>query len=84
MDENTRDVLLSLIALISAVVTPLIVVYVNRLTMKKVHVIEGKLDENHKLVNGHLSALIQTTKELATANERARADAEDKQKSKKH
>lgn len=80
MDENTRDVLLSVIALISAVVTPIVVVYVNRQTMKKVHVIEGKLDENHKLVNGHLAALIQTTKDLATANERARADAETKHK----
>lgn len=78
MDANTRDVLLSLIALISAVVTPLIVLYVSIKQGKKLNTVENKLDENHKLVNGHLSALLQTTKDLATATERARAKAETK------
>lgn len=78
MDENLKEVLLAVIALISAIVTPLIVLYVSIKQSKKLNTVESKLDENHKLVNGHLSALLQTTKDLATATERARAKAETK------
>lgn len=75
MDANTKDVLMALIALISAVVTPLIVVYVNRLTMKKV---EGY----HKEVNGKMGQLLETTASLATATEKARQVEADAQKRK--
>lgn len=70
MDANTRDVLMSVIALISAVVTPLVVVYVNRQTNKKVDVIENKLDESHKQMNGNLDKLIKSTADLATLTEK--------------
>lgn len=80
MDANTKDVLMALIALISAVVTPLIVLYVNNKTIKKLSTVEGKLDENHRLTNGHMAKLIETTKELATATEKARGKAENKNK----
>lgn len=80
MDGNTKDVLMAVIALISAVVTPLVVVYVNNRTNKKIVTIENKLDENHKLTNGHMTALLQTTKDLATAQEKARGVAEQKKK----
>jgi len=79
MDANTKDVLMALIALISAVVTPVIVVYVNSRTNKKVEIIETKLDENHRLTNGHMTQLLQTTKDLATATEKARAQGEKKE-----
>lgn len=80
MDDNTTKVLMALISLISAVVTPLVVVFVNRKTNKKVdancrklEVVEDKLDESHKQMNGNLDKLIKTTAELATAQEKARA-----------
>lgn len=73
MDANTKDVLMAVIALISAVVTPLVVVYVNKQTNKKV-------DEYHKEVNGKMGQLLETTKELATAQEKARAQGEAKNK----
>lgn len=78
MDANTKDVLMALIALISAVVTPLIVVYVNQKQIKKLNTVETKLDENHRLTNGHMQKLLETTASLATATEKARAKAEDK------
>jgi len=65
MDDNTREVLIALLALISAVVTPMVVVYVNNRTNKKI-------DGYHKEVNGNMSKLIETTKELATATEKAK------------
>jgi hypothetical protein len=71
MDANTKDVLMAVIALISAIVTPVVVVYVNRQTNKKV-------DEYHKEVNGKMGQLLETTKDLATANEKARAQSEKK------
>lgn len=81
MDGNTKDVLMAIIALISAVVTPLIVLYVNKRQLEKIDTVEKKLDENHKLTNGHMTTLLQTTKELATAQEKARGVAEQKKKS---
>jgi hypothetical protein len=80
MDANTKDVLMALIALISAIVTPLIVLYVNQKQVKKINIIENKLDENHKLTNGHMTALLETTKQLATATEKARAEDAAKKK----
>lgn len=72
MDDNTRIVLLALMTLISAVVTPIVVVYVGRVQSKKIGIVEKKLDENHALTNGHLTNLLQTTKDLATATEKAK------------
>lgn len=57
---------MALITLISAIVTPIVVVYVSKQTNKKV-------DEYHKEVNGKMGQLLETTKELATAQEKARA-----------
>lgn len=76
MDGNTKDVLMAIIALVSAVVTPFIVLYVNKRQLEKIDTVEKKLDENHKLTNGHMSTLLETTKQLATANEKARHVAE--------
>lgn len=70
MDANTKDVLMAVIALISAVVTPLVVVYVNKQTNKKVDVVEKKLDESHKQMNGNLDKLIKSTADLATLTEK--------------
>ena len=75
MDANTKDVLMALIALISAVVTPLIVVYVGRQNYNKVNGLTTKVDEYHKAVNGNMEKLLNTTAELATANEKARNEA---------
>lgn len=80
MDANTKDVLMALIALISAVVTPLVVVYVGRVNAAKIASVKEKVDEYHKEVNGKMGTLLETTKELATAQEKARADAETKHK----
>jgi ABC-type bacteriocin/lantibiotic exporter with double-glycine peptidase domain len=73
MDANTKDVLMALIALISAIVTPIVVVYVGKINAKKV-------DDYHKEVNGKMGLLLETTKQLAT--EKARADEEDAKKKK--
>lgn len=91
MDDNTTKVLMAIIALVSAVVTPIVLVYVTRKQNEKidanqvqitgkVDVVEKKLDENHRLTNGHMTTLLETTKDLATAQEKARADAADKPK----
>lgn len=74
MDANTKDVLMALIALISAIVTPLIVLYVNQKQVKKLNVMNEKVDGYHKEVNGNMAKLLETTKELATAQEKARAE----------
>lgn len=79
MDANTKEVLMAVIALISAVVTPLIVLYVSQKQVKKLNTVEQKLDENHRLTNGHMTQLLETTKQLATATEKARAENEKKQ-----
>ena len=65
MDDNTTKVLMAVIALIGTIVTPIVVVYVAKQTNKKV-------DAYHKEVNGHMTQLLETTKDLATANEKAR------------
>lgn len=75
MDANTKDVLMALIALVSAVVTPLVVVYVGRQNSNKVNGLTNKVDEYHKAVNGGFQKLLDTTAELATANEKARNEA---------
>ena len=65
MDDNTKDVIVALISLISAVITPVIVIYVNKRTNKKV-------DEYHKAVNGNMEKLLKSTKDLAVSDERTR------------
>lgn len=72
MDANTKEVLMAVIALISAIVTPIVVVLAAKIQAKKIDVVEKKLDENHKLANGHFTQLLKTTAELATAQEKAR------------
>lgn len=87
MDDNTTKVIMAIIALVSAVVTPLVLVYVTRKQNEKidanqvqitskVDIVEKKLDENHQLTNGHMTKLLETTAELATANEKVRAASE--------
>lgn len=76
MDDNTTKVLMAVIALISAVVTPIVLVYVTKKQNEKIDVVEKKLDENHRLTNGHMAALLETTKQLATAQEKARGKKE--------
>jgi len=73
MDANTKDVLMALIALISAIVTPLIVLYVNHKQGQKLNSMNDKVEGYHKEVNGNMQNLLQTTKDLATATEKARA-----------
>lgn len=70
MDANTKEVLMALIAFLSAVVTPIVVVYVGKQTHKKVEVIEKKLDETHKQMNGNMDKLIKSTADLATLTEK--------------
>jgi hypothetical protein len=70
MDDNLKEVLMSLIALISAIVTPIVVVYVNSKTNKKMDVVEKKLDESHRQMNGNLDKLIKSTEDLATLREK--------------
>lgn len=65
MDDNTTKVVLSVIALVSAIVTPFVLVIVTRMQNKK---IEGY----HNEVNGKMSKLLQTTADLATAKEKAK------------
>lgn len=82
MDDNTTKVIMAIIALISAIVTPLILLYVTKKQNEKldnnqagiVQVAE-KVDTYHKEVNGKMGELLETTKQLATAKEKARADA---------
>ena len=76
MDGNTKDVLMALIALISAIVTPLIVVYVGRQNANRLTGIKDRVEEYHKEVNGKMGLLLQTTKDLATAQEKARNESE--------
>lgn len=87
MDANTKDVLMALIALISAVVTPLIVVYVGNRTKKSITDemggVKTKVEEYHKEVNGKMGLLLEKTVDLATATEKARAKAETEQKERK-
>ena len=91
MDANTKDVILAIIALISTIVTPLVLLYVTKNQNKKIadnhvdtkkdieHVVE-KVEVYHKEVNGNMSKLLETTKDLATATEKAKNIAEDKSK----
>lgn len=83
MDENLKEVLLAVIALISAVVTPIVLVYVTRKQNEKidanqvqitgkVDVVEKKLDESHKQMNGNLDKLIKSTADLATLTEKSK------------
>jgi hypothetical protein len=76
MDDNTTKVLMAVIALVSAVITPLVVVWVGKMQAKKI-------DDYHKEVNGKMGLLLETTKDLATAAEKARNEAEEKAKGKK-
>lgn len=39
---------------------------------EKMDVVEKKLDENHKLNNGNLTKLLETTEKLATAQEKSK------------
>lgn len=76
MDDNTTKVVMAIIALISAVVTPLVVVIATKMQNKKIDTIETKLDENHKQQNGNLTKLLETTSQLATAKEKAKNEKE--------
>lgn len=89
MDDNTTKVVMAVIALISAVVTPLVLVIVTKMQNKQIATnqaetktaigtVTEKVEVYHKEVNGNMAKLLDTTKELATANEKARASAEDK------
>jgi len=76
MDANTRDVLM---ALITMVITPLVVLYISRKQAKRiddvkteVQTVKTNVEEYHKAVNGNMEKLLETTKELATAQEKAR------------
>jgi len=75
MDDNTAKVLMAAISLIGAIVTPLVVVWVGRIQGKKTR---DKVDAYHHEVNGNMAKLLETTKQLATAQEKARADNEKK------
>lgn len=87
MDANTKDVLMAIIALISAVVTPLILLYVTKKQNEKIDnnqvaltanqtQIAAKVEEYHKEVNGHMTQLLKTREDLGAANEKVRAAAE--------
>lgn len=89
MDDNTTKVIMAIIALISAVVTPLVLVIVTKMQNKQIATnqvetkaaiggIQDKVEVYHKEVNGNMSKLIDTTRELATAREKVRASVEDK------
>jgi hypothetical protein len=85
MDDNTHDVLMAVVTLISAIVTPLILVYVTRKQNEKIDAnkkgidkVVEKVDEYHKEVNGNMSKLLETTKELATATEKAKHESDKK------
>lgn len=76
MDDNTTKVIMAIIALVSAVVTPLVLVYVTRKQNEKidanqvqitskVDIVEKKLDENHQLTNGHMTKLLETSECLS-------------------
>jgi len=80
MDANTRDVLM---AIITMVITPLVVLYINRKQAKRiddvkveVQAVKSNVEEYHKAVNGNMEKLLETTKDLATAKEKARGEAE--------
>lgn len=68
MDDNTAKVLMAIIALIGTVVTPIVVVYVNNRTNKKV-------DAYHKEVNGKMGELLETTKKLGKEEGKAEEKA---------
>lgn len=72
MDDNTTKVLMAVIALVSTIVTPLVVVYVGKMNSIKIKEVKEKVDEYHKEVNGNMARLLDTTEQLATANEKAR------------
>ena len=85
MDDNTKDILMAIIEIISVIVTALMLIRVNRSNVKiddvknDVHTVHTKVDEYRKEINGHMTALLETTKDLATAKEKARGEAENKQ-----
>ena len=80
MDANTRDVLM---ALITMVITPLVVLYISRKQAKRIEAVKTEVqsvktnvEEYHKAVNGNMEKLLNTTAQLATATEKARAEGE--------
>lgn len=83
MDPNTATVLNSVLDIISIIVTGIMVVYVARNNKKvdavksDVSTVNSKVEEYHKEVNGKMGLLLETTKQLATANEKARSEKED-------
>lgn len=59
------------ISIVTGVVS--IATLIIQLKMKaKVETVDKKLDANHEQQNGNLTKLLETTKELATANEKAK------------
>lgn len=70
---NAYELILGIVTLVfSAIITPLMIYYLNKKSNEKVDVVEKKLDANHEQQNGNLTKLLETTKELATANEKAK------------
>jgi len=83
MSESTMALIRTILSFFTAVVTlitPVVVWRLNRKQGKKIDVVENKLDENHKQMNGNIDKLVETTKQLAISQEKARAKEEDKPK----
>lgn len=87
MDDNTTKVVMAVIALVGTVITPVVLVWVTKQqnkfiaknqaeTVKNQEAIAQKVEVYHKEVNGNMSKLLETTKELATAKEKVRANEE--------
>lgn len=79
MDANTAAVLNSILNIVSIVVTALMLVYVAK-SNKKINAVQEKVEGYHKEVNGKMGELLETTRQLATAQEKARGEAENKGK----
>ena len=79
MSQATMDLVRTILSFFTAIVTLITPIVVWRIN-KKVVTVETKLDENHKQMNGNIDKLVETTKQLATAQEKARAKEEDKPK----
>lgn len=82
MDDNTAKVLMAIIALISAVVTPLVLVHVTKKQNKQIATNQSetkaaiggvveKVEVYHAEVNGKMGQLLETTKALGKAEGKA-------------
>lgn len=74
---TTNELILGIVTLFfTAVVTPLMIYFLNKKQSAKVDVVEKKLDENFKQANGHFTKLLEAKSKLAKE--------EGKQEEKKH